>query len=332
MSEAVAVYLVRGDDPSLVSQSLSEVIDSLLPEEERALALEDLSSDEPDVGAVIDACLTPPFLASRRVVVVREIGRLRAEEVNRLVAYIGQPADTTSLVMGATGAVPARMVEAVRKVGHVVDASVPSGRGRSQWLTNRLRRAPVHLDARAANALGEHLGEDLGRLEGILDVLAAAYGQGARVGLEELEDFLGTAGGVAPWELTDAIDAGNVAAALSALARLTGAGQRHPLVVLATLHRHYAAMLRLDGAGVTSDAEAARLLGMKSNFPAGKARAQGARLGRAGIGRAFELLGAADLDLRGATGVGEQTVLEVLVARLARLGGGAGRRRVRTRR
>jgi DNA polymerase-3 subunit delta len=100
---------------------------------------------------------------------------------------------------------------------------------------------------------------------------------------------------------------------------MIGAGDRHPLVVMATLHRHYASMLRLDGSGATNENEAADLLGTKP-YPAKKALTQARRLGTAGLKRAIELLAAADLDLRGATGWPEELVLEVLVARLSRLG------------
>ena len=328
MSDAAAAYLVRGDDPSLVSQALSALVAELAGGDASGMAVEDLSADDLDVGAVIDACLTPPFLADRRVVVVRDLSRLRADEVDRLVGYLADPLDTTSLVMAFSGAVPQRLANAVKKTGHVVDAGVPSsGRARSQWLAERLRDAPVRLAPAAAAALGEHLGEDLGRLPGILGALSAAYGQGATVSVEELEPFLGEAGSTAPWELTDAIDGHDPGAALSALHRLLGPGQRHPLVVLATLHRHFAAMLRLDGAGVATDEAAAALLGIRSTYPAKKARAQAARLGTARIGQAIELLAAADLDLRGATGAPPEAVLEVLVGRLARLGPAATARR-----
>ncbi|MHB1855151.1 MAG: DNA polymerase III subunit delta, partial [Acidimicrobiales bacterium] len=221
---------------------------------------------------------------------------------------------------------------AVRQVGHVVDAATPSGKGRTQWLVARLREAPVNFDAAAGAALGKHLGEDLGRLAGIVGAVSAAYGPGARVGVTELEPFLGEAGSTAPWELTDAIDRGDAGAALVALHRLMGSGARHPLVVLATLHRHFSAMARLDGAGVTSDAEAASLLGLRSTFPASKARTQAGRLGHAVIARAMGLIYEADIDLRGRTAVPGEAVLEVLVGRLARLGprrsqpGGARRR------
>lgn len=314
------VYLVKGEDQALVAQALSKLLAELTAGA-GGLALEDHSSDEPDVGAVIDACLTAPFLAERRIVVLRELGRLRAEDVDRLVSYLASPSDTASLVLASTASVPPRLSDAVRQAGRLVDASAPAGRSRGQWFNARLKEAPVNLDARAAAALAEHLGEDVGRLAGILAGLAAAYGD-ATVGPEELEPFLGEAGAGAPWELTDAIDAGDVGRALAALHRLSEGGGRHPLAVLATLHRHYLAMLRLDGADVSSDAEAATLLGTRSPYPAAKARTQAARLKSAGIGRAVVLLADADLDLRGRTALPDQTVLEVLVARLARLAPG----------
>jgi len=111
---------------------------------------------------------------------------------------------------------------------------------------------------------------------------------------------------VAPWDLTDAVDAGRTADALVALGRLMGAGGSHPLVVLSILHRHYQAMLRLDGAGVTSGEQAAALLGLRSAFPAKKALEQGRRLGPARLGRAVTLLAAADLDVRGRSGSSRQ--------------------------
>jgi DNA polymerase-3 subunit delta len=163
----------------------------------------------------------------------------------------------------------------------------------------------------------------MSRLRGLLDALAAAYGEGASIDIEKLEPFLGEAGSVAPWDLTDAIDGVegvDTAKALGALRRLFGAGGSHPLQVLAILHRHYQAMLRLDGSGITTPDEAAAHLGMRSSFPARKALEQSRRLGPSGISRAVTLLAEADLDVRGRSALPSETVLEVLVARLSRLG------------
>lgn len=56
-----------------------------------------------------------------------------------------------------------------------------------------------------------------------------------------------------------------------------------------------------------------------STFPAKKALAAARRLGSAGVARALGLLAAADADVRGAAGWDGALVMEVLVARLARL-------------
>jgi DNA polymerase-3 subunit delta len=146
------------------------------------------------------------------------------------------------------------------------------------------------------------------------------HGPGARLTADDVVPYLGEAGGVAPWELTDAIDEGRTEAALTQLHRMMAGGGRHPLVITATLHTHYTRMLRLDGAQVADEATAARLLGLTgSTFPARKALAQGRRLGPAGIRRAITLLAEADLALKGAIDWPGELVLEVLVARLSRL-------------
>jgi len=317
-------YLVRGGDPSLVAQAAHALVEQLVAGGDPSMMVEEFGGpgvDHLDVGAVIDACTTPPFLVERRVVVVREAGQVTAADAKRLVAYLGDPLPTTALVLVAGGgAVHASLSKAVAAAGDVVDTSVGTGKARSQWLADHLKGGPVRLDAAAQARLGAHLGEDMGRLAGLLDTLAAAYGRGSTVTAADLEPFLGEAGALASWDLTDAIDAGRTAPALEVLHRMLSAGDSHPLVILALLHKHYRQMLRLDGSGVTTAEQAAEVLGLKSSFPAKKALAQANRLGSARVARAVQLLAEADLDLRGGTGLPGELVVEVLVARLSRLG------------
>ncbi|MDP9070476.1 MAG: DNA polymerase III subunit delta [Actinomycetota bacterium] len=316
-------WYVKGDNPTLVLEEVHRLTEELSGGD--PLAVEDLSGDDVDAAAIADACRTPPFLAERRVVVAREVGRFRSEDLEPLLAWLADPLPTTALVLTAGGGqVSQRLINAVKKVGTVVDTAVGTGKGRAQWLTARLRQAPVTLDPAAANLVAEHLGEDVGRLTTLLDAVAVAYGEGARVGPDELRPFLGEAGGVAPWDLTDAIDRGETDVALARLHRMMEAGDRHPLVIMAGLHRHFSALLRLDGSGVNHEKDAAELLGM-APYPAKKALTRARQLGSDGIGRAIELLAQADVDLRGARGWPDVLVMEVLVARLSRLGGRARR-------
>ena len=132
-------------------------------------------------------------------------------------------------------------------------------------------------------------------------------------------DLVLVAGGVPPWDLTDAVDRGDTAGALALLHRMMGAGDRHPLQVMAILHAHVVRFLKLDGVDARDEAAAAAALGIKPGFPVRKALDQYRRLGSAGTARALALLAQADLDLRGAKEWSEELVMEVLVARLSRL-------------
>ncbi len=319
------VHLVRGEDPVLVAQAARTLVEQLAGSLEHSLVVEEHGvGDDLDVAAVVDACTTPPFLVDRRIVVVRDAGRIGTAEASRLVAVLEHPLASVHLVLvSGGGTIPTSLVKAASAVGGVVETSVGRGRERGRWMADQLRHAPVKLDAGAVRRLEEHLGEDLGRLEGLLQSLAAAYGEGARVSPAVLEPFLGEAGAVPPWELTDAIDSGDVTGALRALRRLLAAGRASPMVV-AILHGHFSAMLRLDGADVVSDDAAAALLGARSAYVAKKALDGARRLGSERIGHAVTLLADADLDVKGRTALPPEMVLEILVARLARLVRGRG--------
>ncbi len=315
-------YVVKGD-PALVADALHG-----LQAELRAagLDIEELGGDDLTAGSIVEACNAYFLGGADKAVVVRDAqDHLRAaDDIKRLTVYLADPNPQTSLIL-VLSADHKRLVDAARKAGAtILDPSPPGqAKARTGWLADRLTNAPVRLDRQAATRLGEHLGEDLGRLPGILAVLAAAHGEGAKIGAADLDPVLGEEGGGAPWDLTDSIDKGDVGTALHHLHRLLHG--RHPFVVLASLWGHYQRILRLSGSGADSESQAAAVLNRTgSTFPARKALSQASRLGPGGAARAVELLHRADLDLRGLRTYGpgrdsERLTLEVLVARLARL-------------
>jgi DNA polymerase III subunit delta len=322
-------WLVDGDDPVLVGGKVRELVKSLAGADP-ALSVEDFWGDDIDLDAVAGACLTPPFLSDRRVVILRDAGRFGTEELAPLLAVLDDPLPTTALILaGGGGKLAPKLVAAVKKVGHII--STGPGRDSKGWLERHLKQAPLHFEPATRSALALHLGEAVSRLPALIDVLVATYGEGAAIGPDELEPFLGEAGGIAPWDLTDAIDQGDTETALVALHRLLTGGDRHPLVVLAILYRHVAPMMALDGAAVRTEADAAAVLGIakgRSTYPAKKALTTARVWGTEGIARAMQLLAEADVDLRGESSWPSEVVLEVLVARLSRL---APRRRAPTR-
>jgi DNA polymerase III subunit delta len=318
---AASSYLVKGDDASLVAQATRDLLAEVVGDRDHSLVVEEIggaSGEDINVGAVVDACLTPPFLVDRRVVVVREAGRLLTADVPRLVEVVKDPLPTTVLILvGGGGAVPPALTKAVKASGQVIDVATTKAGDRKAWLHEHLRSGPVKLEPKAADLLGQHVGEDLGRVEGLLGALAAAYGPGARISADDLSPYLGEAGSVPPYELTDAINSGQPGDSLIVLHRMLASGGMVPMQILTILHRHFAAMLALDDDHISGESEAAQILGV-APFIARKALDQSRRLGSARIADAINLIAQADLNVKGGTGLTPELVMEILVARLAR--------------
>ncbi len=318
---AASTYLVRGDDPALVAQEVRDLLADVVGERDHALVVEEVGGgpgDDIDVGAIVDACLTPA-LSDRPTGHRRARRRPPADrDAPRLVEVVQNPLPTTVLVLvGGGGTVPAPLIKAVQAAGQVLDVTTGKPKDRQSWLHEHVRGAPVTLDRDALALLTEHVGEDLGRVEGLLSALTAAYGEGATISEADLVPYLGERGNVPRYQLTDAIDRGEPGQALRVLHRMLDTGSLVPIQVLATLHGHFSNMLVLDGDDVLGERDAAAILG-SAPFVAKKALEQSRRLGSTRIGEAINLIAKADLDVRGASGLDSVMVVEILVARLAR--------------
>jgi DNA polymerase-3 subunit delta len=357
----VSVHLVRGADPILRDRSVDALVVELLDGEDAGLAVEQLTipgraaagsagGTAPDddggagrdavVAALMNAVSSPPFMTAHRVVVVRDVGALTAGDAEALVRYLDDPLETTRLVLVAGGGtIPVALTKKLQTVG--VDDRAPASERTADVLAEALGGAGVRLRPDAAKLVADHLGDDAGRADALAETLRAAHGDGATLGIEDVGPYLGEAGAVPTFRLTTAIENGDVAGALEALHRLLTVSSpqqprpMHPLQVMGVLHGQYRRVLRLDDPALRSPADAVAALGGRvKEFPARKALDQARALGTDGIREAFDHLEQADLDLKGARGIPEETVMEVLVARLAALQArkGAGRGRAPRRR
>ena len=346
----MTTYLVQGADPALRDREVQRLVDELLAGDDRSLALDDhtvpsrrrapteTDDDEggegsvelPAFAAIVTALQSPPFMTSARVVVVRDIGNLSADQGQWLATWINDPLDGVHLVLvSGSGRTPAALDKAAKANARVVG---PAAESTADVLQHELRDASVKIAPDAAKHVVAHFGDDASRVPELVEVLHATYGDDAVLSLDDVDQYLGDLGTAGRYDLANAIDRGDVGSALETLHRLltaTSAVQPkalHPMQVMATLGFHYQRLVRLDDPSVVTKEHAAEALGMRSaggaRFPLDASR----RLGSDGLRDAVGLLAQAELDLRGASGLDERTVMDVLVARLAALSRRSARR------
>ena len=324
-----ASVCVVGTDATMVADALHNVILSALGDLDPSFALEDFSlSDNTEgvVARVVGALNTPPFLVDRRVVVVRDAQQLCSEDAAELLTWMSKPSPATVLVLGVVGAKSHRLVKAAHDVIEVNVGSRPADR--VAFVREKMAEYHVTIDAPTAHKVADQIGDDVARVDALARTLQSIFGS-APLNFARLEPYLGDAGDVPVWDLTDAIDAGDVTTAITVARRMLDSRSRAGLQIVSMLQRHFLNMARLEGSGASSKDEAAALLAINA-FPAGKALSSARRLGAERVATAVHWVADADLALKGGVSYGgrdlvndqdvtELTVLEVLVARLARL-------------
>jgi DNA polymerase-3 subunit delta len=318
----MANFLVTGDDESLVRTAVAALVNDLVGDGDRSMMVDEFDGDEYELRVVVDAAQTPPFLTDKRVIVGRSVSRFNADDLPALLGYLENPLDSSDLVLaeGGDGRLSKKIVDAVKASGTIIATAPPKKAGdRQAWIREQINAADLRMEPRAISRLVDWLGEEPARLDGVLGTLRGAFGDGGKLSLDDIEPFLGEAGGVPPWDFTDAISDGQTAKALQLLGRMIHGGQRHPLQIMSTLHSHYSGIAKLDGANARTEQDAMAATGIKSPYPAKKALQNYRRLGGASTKRAIELLAKADLDLRGARDLDAELVMQVLVARLSKL-------------
>jgi DNA polymerase-3 subunit delta len=343
----VSIVFVQGADPSLRDREVQRVVDELLGADDRSFALDDHTipgkrrangsdaSDEaadddgagvelPAFTAITTALQSPPFMTASRVVVVREVANLSADQAQWLAAWMADPLDGVHLVLvaGGGGRTASALDKAIKAHAEVVG---PATEQTGDLLERELKDAHVKLAPEAAKRVVEHLGEDAARVPELVEVLHATYGDDAVLSLDDVDAYLGEIGTAERFALTNAIERGDLGGALETLHRnltATSAKQQKPLAamqIMATLGFYYQRLLRLDDPAIVTKEHAAEALGMKSAGGARYPLEASRRLGTDGLHNAVDLLAQAELDLRGASGLDERTVMDVLVARLAAL-------------
>jgi DNA polymerase-3 subunit delta len=323
---------VVATDATLVYDALHQLIEQTLGDLDPSFALQDFTakdqgtlSDQPVISAVMEALNTPPFLVERRVVVLRDAQHLTADEADALLGWIKNPTPDIYLRVGVVGPKTNKIVKAVDEV---LAVGAQNGRdGKSTFVRDAFALYNVNVDAATLQLVITHFGDDLERVDALARTLQNIYGS-APLNSGHVSPYLGEVGNVPEWDLTDAIDAGNVSAAISIARRMLDSRGRAGLQIVNMVQRHYLRAARLEGLDLTPDG-ASELLGI-AKFPAGKSAALAKKLGPDRLSDAIAMVAQADLDLKGGVSFGgvdldsdqditELTVVEVLVARLARL-------------
>lgn len=195
-------YYFYGDDDYLKNEELRRLIDAAIDPATRDFNLEFLRGAEADATTLGSIAGTPPMMAERRAVVVREVNALRKDARAVLDTYLERPApDALIVVVTGAGVKPDK---ALLSSTTAIEFAPLSGARIPRWISYYVEHnvgGGATITSGAVTLLQEAVGTELAQLRVELDKLAAFTGGGvideaavsAVVGIrpgETLGDFL----------------------------------------------------------------------------------------------------------------------------------------------
>lgn len=208
------VYLFFGDEEFLKDASVRELIDATVDSATRDFNLEQRRGSELDPEALDSLLSMPPMLADRRVVVIRDIDKLKKDARLLLGRYLARPSADTILVLVAPAGAKADREIAERST--MVEFAPLTGDRLSKWIAYHARTHLGHSITDAASSLLlETVGPDLTQLAVELEKLASFTSE--VIDDAAVSAVVGVRRGESVGDLLDAVAAKDAASALALL-------------------------------------------------------------------------------------------------------------------
>ncbi len=220
------VYLIQSKEELLLARALRRLKDMVVGETGTDMDMDVFEGPQASADAIIGAANTLPFLASKRLVVVRDVERLAADEQARLVEYVKDPAPTSVLVLVTQGLPKnTRLYKALEAAGAVAEYAAPTRRTLPQWVRTELKEHGRTIDADAVESLVRAVGSDLRRLATEIEKIVTYLGERERVTRDDVEAIVEKTAPPSIFEFLDALGSRDAHRAIILLGRLLGSGE-----------------------------------------------------------------------------------------------------------
>ena len=225
------VYYFYGDDDYLKDLRVREFVEAAVDPSTRDFNLEQRRGAELDAESLDSLLSTPPMLAERRVVVIREPEKLKKDARKLLDSYLARPASDTVLLLVSPAA--AKVDRGIDERSTSVEFPPLTGDRVPKWVAYQAETVLGRsITPEAVTLLVEAVGADLPQLAMELEKLAS-YSSGA-IDEAAVADVVGVRRGESLGDLLDAVAARDATTAL----RLLGGVLQQPKMNVVLLGMH----------------------------------------------------------------------------------------------
>jgi DNA polymerase-3 subunit delta len=312
-------YIFHGDDEHSQVETLADLQSKLGDASMLELNTIRFEGRQYSFSELRYACDSVPFLADKRLVIVKNFFDPKPSFQDELLAYLPEIPETTRLVFLESKSLakthPARKLAEAHEKGFIREFKRPQGNELERWVRDRVKEAGGQIQPYAAHLLAINAGNDLHLLDNEIEKLVLYKGQG----VIDADDVTLLCPYVAEASIFDLVDAlgerkGKTAAQLLHKKFQEGTD---PFYLFAMFIRQFRLLIQVKELGESGAqaAEIAKTLKLHP-FPTGKLHQQSKNFSLEQLEQIYERL--LDIDVGVKTGRTDMiTALDLLVAGLA---------------
>jgi DNA polymerase-3 subunit delta len=217
------VYYVYGDEELLIEHALDRLKDLFAGQTDADFNIEVIKATDAGAEHIVDSAETIPLLASRRLIIARDVERMSKKEQETISTYLDapNPASTLVLVASAPSAGQPRDGNLVKKVessalykkvvsvgGEPLKFSF-AGKGRQKkvedWISDEFKRRGKKIEPAARDLLLEMIGRELRSLGDAVERICLFAADKDVIKIPDVTSVVVPAAGQGIFELVDAV-------------------------------------------------------------------------------------------------------------------------------
>lgn len=227
------IYVLTGSDPYLMAQARDAIRNRVLEGADPGLAILEVEGPSAVLADVLDALRTPAFLSPRRLVIIRDADEFLPAAREALQHYLEAPASTGTLCLEVASWNPkTKLGGLAARTGFVVRCEADMPDRLPRWLQGHARKTcGKTLTYRAAEALVEYLGANLGDLVGAVERLDLFTNERTTIDEPDVDAVVAHGLHERAWALCNAVTDRRLPRALELLNAFWAEGMTAPQVV-----------------------------------------------------------------------------------------------------
>jgi DNA polymerase III subunit delta len=245
------VYFLHGEETFLTRSAVEALVAHAVDKATADFNYDRYYGADLNAETLITTLRTPPMLATRRVVLVRDLEKLSPRGKDLVADYAERPSDTSVLILAAGERIRVdRKKKSPKWAARLEEAAVSAlfwplaEHDLIRWIVAQAGLKGKTMQTRTAYELYARLGGSLERLAGEVEKLTIFCGERPEVTVEDIRGMTGIETGGTVFDWVDALATGKTLRAVSLGAHLSASGES-AVGILALAAAHFIMLLRV---------------------------------------------------------------------------------------